>query len=247
MVKLTKRDDAILTWCLDAKWLSTHQLYRLFFSHATLAAARHRLRTLVTSGYLHEYRRNPFSDFLYAVGPKGKQILEPKGWSVTVSRTPPDHLDHLMGINDLRVAFARDLSRLDFFYAHWELGRFAWPYPVVPDALVCVRLDRQAYFTFEYDRGYENPRTLAKKVGLYHTLPPSFPLDAVSVVTDSAPSVERVLRALRSCGHHPFAVLVGCLEAIRTDGITGTIFTDTKSSAVLSLNEVIALRDLEEP
>ncbi len=75
---------------------------------------------------------------------------------------PPKQIEHLIGINDIRLAAERECP--DFFYAYWELSAFGWDYPIVPDAV--SKADGKLYLV-EYDTGTETLAQLQTKFTRY--------------------------------------------------------------------------------
>src|SRR5262249_44055265 len=108
-----------------ARWLYTSQAHRRYFSHATLDATRRWLRKHVASQYLNVYRTHKMAEAFFTLGPEGKRILELDGKDVHLERHPPKQLEHLMGINDVRIAADMEVS-LTYFFACWELSALGW-------------------------------------------------------------------------------------------------------------------------
>jgi Replication-relaxation len=75
---------------------------------------------------------------------------------------PPKQIEHLIGINDIRLAAEKDLPT--FFYAYWELPAFGWDYPIVPDAVSKVG---GTLYLVEYDTGTETLAQLQMKFARY--------------------------------------------------------------------------------
>ena len=97
-----------------------------------------------------------------------------------------------MGINDIRVEVESGETEVLYFFAHWELGRFGWAFPVIPDAVFSVRLGREATFMVEYDRGTEDRSELSGKLRQYQSVAGSFPFDAVLIVTESSAAIDKL-------------------------------------------------------
>src|ERR1039458_7292504 len=57
-MRLTTRCKDLLRLLRAARWLSTGQVRRRFFPHATVSAARRRLRRLAAAGYLRKHHEN---------------------------------------------------------------------------------------------------------------------------------------------------------------------------------------------
>src|SRR5205823_6661280 len=87
-------------------------------------------------------------------------------------RSLPDHIEHLIGINDIRalvgtVSGGPTAVRLRYFFAHWELGQFHWTFPVIPDAVFCLERVQPYTFAIEYHRGTERGKALPEKLKQY--------------------------------------------------------------------------------
>ncbi len=143
-MRLTARDLEILRELERCKWLTTSQIQRLFFPGVSLDPVRKRLRKLAAAKCLRSYQRHHMSEILHGLG------------------KPPKQIEHLIGINDIRIAAEKD--RPAFFYAHWELAAFGWDYPIVPDAV--SKVDGKLYLV-EYDTGTETLAQLETKFRNY--------------------------------------------------------------------------------
>jgi len=143
-MRLTDRDRDILQKLERYKWLTTSQIQRLFFPGVSLDPVRKRLRKLAAAKCLRSYQRHQMAEMLHGLG------------------KPPKQIEHLIGINDIRLAAAKDNP--SFFYAYWELPAFGWDYPIVPDAV--SRVDGKLYLV-EYDTGTETLAQLEAKFRNY--------------------------------------------------------------------------------
>src|SRR3989441_12084343 len=103
-VRLTDRDLRMLVKLAVCRWLATTQIQRLYFPKATLNAVQKRLRKLSDAGYLRSYREHPTAEAVHALGPKGKPLVEEKGIEAAVSAEVPQQLEHLLGVNEMRIA-----------------------------------------------------------------------------------------------------------------------------------------------
>jgi hypothetical protein len=239
-IQLCERDVRLIGKCAASQWLTTRQVHNLFFRAATLDRARKRLRKLVDASYLRAIRPHPMAEMFHAVGPKGKILLEEKGCEVTLARTLPEHLDHLVGINDIRVEVEAVSLEVLFFFAHWELAKLGWPHAVIPDAVFSLRLGRPATFMVEYDRGTERGAHLGRKLEQYRHIPASFPFDAVIIVAESLDGANNLCRRLDP-RNHSFRILVGSLTELKARGLSDGVFSDAASSRKMSLADVTAI------
>src|SRR3989441_1667630 len=103
----------MLVKCAICRWLTTGQIQRLYFPNATLNAVQKRLRKLSDAGYLRSYREHPTAEAIHAVGPKGKPLVEEKGIEVTLGSEVPRQLEHLLGVNTIRIAVETSSARVD--------------------------------------------------------------------------------------------------------------------------------------
>src|SRR5467141_4090827 len=99
-MRIQSRDKAILRKLERCKWLTTSQIQRLFFPRVSLDPVRKRLRKLADAKCLQSYQRHHMSEMLHGLG------------------KPPKQIEHLIGINDIRLAAEKDNPA--FFYAYWE-------------------------------------------------------------------------------------------------------------------------------
>jgi hypothetical protein len=143
-MRLTERDKEILAKLKRCKWLTTSQMQKMFFSNVSADAVRKRMRKLAAAKYLQSYQPHYMSEMLHGFG------------------KPPKQIEHLVGINDLRIAAERESPQ--FFYACWELPGFGWQYPAIPDAVCKLRNN---IYLFEYDTGKETVTQLQTKFAQY--------------------------------------------------------------------------------
>src|SRR5713226_9367726 len=155
-VRLTDRDLRMLDKLAVCRWLATAQIQRLYFPEATLNAVQKRLRKLSDTGYLRSHREHLTAEAIHAVGPKGKPLVEEKGIGVTLSHEVPAQLEHLLGVNEVRIAVETGSARVVWFFAYWQLGDAGWTYPVIPDAVFALRDEGgRRTLLVEYDRSTE--------------------------------------------------------------------------------------------
>lgn len=143
-MRLTERDQKMLQKLTRCKWLTTSQIRRVYFPYASLDSVRKRMRKLSRAKYLRSYQAHRMAELLHGLG------------------KPPKQIEHLIGVNDLRLAAEQEGVR--FFYAHWELPAFGWTYPVLPDAV--SKLGETLYL-IEYDTGTETLAQLETKFRHY--------------------------------------------------------------------------------
>ena len=170
------------------------------------------------------------AEALYAVGSKAKALLATKGLEVELCRTPPGQVEHLIGINDIRIAVEAEPSRVAYFFSFWELPQFHWDHAVIPDALFALKCPERCTFVMEYDRGNETREQISRKFLEYGAGLSSFLFDAVILVTDTPERLETVRHHLR---HRLVSVrLLGAtLSAIKTIGVHAVEFQDIRATS----------------
>lgn len=234
--KLVKRDIAILYAIGRCKVLRTRDIARLFFG--SRATANDRLRKLFVAKLIDCHVPNLAGDNLYTLTERGRQVVaeatDGDASQLTVPRALPQRLEHLAGINELRIlltlATASPASpfRLTAFRPEWELAaeRHASLIGILPDALFTLeaRGGDEHHFALEMDCGTESPTIVAKKLVRYDTYArSSLPLYGVDVRTVLvAASGARRLRCLARA-ISPLALLVrvrfGDVQALTPAGL----------------------------
>jgi len=236
-MRLTGRCMDMLRLVRVARWLSTGQVRRRFFPRATVSAARRRLRRLVAAGYLRKRQENRMREALFTLGREARRVLETDedgGKQVVLERMPPKQMEHMAGINEIRIA-AELSGELSYFFAAWELAGIGWKYPIVPDAIF-----RMANRTFglEYDRGAEGLRYFMSKIASYRRGLPGFPLSAVLIVVDRRSRLETLSRAVADDrGRFLFTTI----DAIRDRGMLAPIYYRHPGTTSGSLTETRSL------
>lgn len=156
---------------------------------------------------------------MFTLGHEGKRMFERNGSrKVALVRQPPKQREHLLGINDIRIA-AELAGELEYFFAAWELPAVGWRYPVIPDAL--MRLRKQS-FAVEFDRGAEGIRYFMKsKITVYRSGLQGLPLAAVLIVADRKARMDSLARAI---GEEQGLVLFTTIDLVRRHGILAPVF-----------------------
>jgi len=217
----------VVSKCAISKWLTTGQLTRLYFPNVTPDAVRKSLRRLGEAGYLVVHREHQMTEALHGLGPKGKVLLEAKGVPAEVVRRPPRQIEHLVGINDVRVAVEVRPAQVAYFFACWELQALGWVHPVIPDAVVGLKLPDRQTFLMEYDRGTETLATLVGKLRAYEGGLSGIRFRALLLVTDTASRLETLARHVRKEGF--LRKILGCVRAELTAmGIDAPLFLDLR-------------------
>jgi len=170
------------------------------------------------------------AEALFAIGSKAKALLATKGLEVEVCRAPPGQVEHLIGINDVRISAEAEPRRVAYFFAFWELPQFQWGHAVIPDALFALKLPERQTLVLEYDRGNETREQLSHKFLAYGEGLSDFVLDAVILVTDTPERLKTVRQHLR---FRPVSmrILGTTLSTIKTLGIHSAEFQDIRAAS----------------
>src|SRR5437016_5267586 len=196
-LRLTDRDLRLLAKCAVCRWLTTDQVKRLYFAEATLNAVQKRLRKLSEAGYLRSHQEHLTAEAIHAVGPKGKPLVEEKGVEVAVGGEVPRQVEHMLGVNEIRIAVETGGANVAYFFAYWQLSNLGWAHPVIPDAVFAVRTPKLRTFLVEYDRSTETLEKLLQKFQWYDQGLSEFPFEAAVVVTERTRRLDLLSRELR--------------------------------------------------
>lgn len=223
-VKLTARDRRILVKCALCRWLTTTQLKRLYFPAVTMNAVQKRLRKLADAGYLRAHREHPTAETIHALGPKGKLLVEELGITASLSGEVPKQVEHLLGINEVRVAIETCDFEVKYFFASWQLGDLGWTHPVIPDAVFALAHGEKKTLALEYDRGTETLEVLLRKLEFYEQGIEGLPIDATLIVTATNRRIDLLGREMKN-RMLSLKTLAAPLEAISRDLAT-TLFVN---------------------
>ena len=223
MTKLTSRDRKLLHSIAACQVLATGQVHQWYFGNVSLNMAQKRLRKLVEGGYLDAIETKVCTDNLLVLGKEGQRQLQQHGWNMELKKEIPKDLAHHMGVVDMRIAIERGLEhmpglQLRYFYAYWELGRFAWSYPVIPDAIFSVRNACTAQAALEFDRKTETLGVFAQKLLQYRLLLHRHPMSTIIVVAEKAKDVERLQQGLEQVGSR-IPLLIVALQEFKQRGL----------------------------
>jgi protein involved in plasmid replication-relaxation len=224
-VRLTERDRRMLVKCAVCRWLTTDQLKRLYFPQATLNALQKRLRKLAEAGYLRSYREHPTAEAIHALGPKGKPLVEEKGVEVALQAEVPKQIEHLLGLNAIRLCIEMSRVPVIYFFSWQELRAVGWAYQVIPDAVFAVRAPERRAFLVEYDRSTETLEKLVEKLVWYDNGLLDFPFEAVLVITERTRRLDVLSRELRKKDVSATA-LASTMAEIREAGFFEVPFVD---------------------
>ena len=224
-IRLSDRDMRVLAKCAAGKWLTTGQLARLYFPGITPDAVRKSLRRLADGGYLTSHREHQMAEALHGIGAKARSVLESRGLTVEMDRKPPRQAEHLIGLNDIRVAVETSNLTLAYFFASWEIQALGWIHAIVPDAVLGLRLPERQTFFLEYDRGTEPLTTLTKKLNAYEAGLTGIRFRAIVVIFESSPRLETLGKQLRRAGFFR-RMLGGLKDQVIEGGIGAPVFRD---------------------
>jgi hypothetical protein len=218
-MRLTERCTDLLKLLRTARWLTTAQIQRRFFSTATADAVRKRLRKLSTGGYVVAVRRDRMSQALFRLGPEGKRVLEVlSGEPVVVDRKPPIQRQHSEAINDFRIA-AELAGQLKFFYAAHELPKLGWAHAIIPDGIVGLG---EEIFAIEVDTGVEGVQFFVRsKMPAYDRGFENFPLSALLIVVDRTARISSLSKAI---GNRYCRVLFTTMDLVAGHSLLAPIF-----------------------
>lgn len=173
-LRITERDRWLLEALGKMRFLTTAQLARLAFNGSRWAANK-RLRKLLDAGLVRVWLRSLSEENVYSLTLAGARMLGDQGVPSTTPRGLDGNLDHLLAINQVRIALALTLhdagGELAWWRSDWELPRRGRA-PVVPDALFAVRWadNGQQLFALEVDIQSRSPQAFIKKILRYQGL-----------------------------------------------------------------------------
>lgn len=201
MTKLTSRDRQILWSCGVSQVLTTSQILRWHFGSTSLRNVQKRLQKLVEAGFLNVIETRVCTDNLVLLGKEGQAELQKTGWKVELRQEAPKDLEHHLGVVDIRIALDRSLRalpgmQLRYCYTYWELGQFAWSYPIIPDMIFSLRNAYTLQAAVEFDRKTEMLNVFAKKLLQYRLLLERHPLSTILVVAEKDEDAERLVEEL---------------------------------------------------
>ena|SRR3989442_5642926 len=174
IVRLTERDLWILEALGRMKFLATTQIARLAFGQSRPAANK-RLRQLLNSGVVRAWVRDLAQDNIYSLSDIGARVLGPPPHKTPwpAPRGLDRELDHLLFINEIRIAFILGLihigAELGWWRSDWELRAHARE-PVIPDALFRIGSTGAQSYALEVDNNTRSPRALLAKILRYRAL-----------------------------------------------------------------------------
>lgn len=219
------RDPTICYAIGRSKLLTTSDIAWLAFG--SRETARDRLRKLHCAGYVRAHVRELHADNVYSLTARGRDLvvehLGGTGDELSLVKALPQQLDHLLGINRVRIALTvasrhAPAVALRSFVPEWELRRLGSS-PVVPDAMMKFadsRGDRH-FIALEVDTGTENPSYVAEKKlrqGYEPLVATGMPIlgARVALVVIAAPGVRRLRSLARAIDRAGVAIPVAMAD-----------------------------------
>ncbi len=222
MTKLTSRDRQILWSCGVSQVLTTAQIQRWHFGSTSLRNVQKRLQKLAEAGFLSITRTRVCTDNLVLLGREGQAELQRTGWKVELRKEAPKDLEHHLGVVDIRIALDRGPTlpgmRLRYCYAYWELGQFAWSYPIVPDMIFSLRNAYTIQAAVEFDRKTETLKVFAQKLLQYRLVLRRHPLSTVMVVAEKDADLERLEQGLEGV-RNTIPIVTVALSDLKQNGL----------------------------
>jgi hypothetical protein len=215
MLRCTERDKKLIVKCGLCRWLTTTQIQRLYFPRATVNAVQKRLRKLAEGGFLRTHRESILSESLHAAGPKARSIFEENGLEYIGGNEVSRQIEHLVGVNDIRIAVETGTVHVAYFFAHWQLANVGWTHAVIPDAVFAVRGPGLRNFVVEYDRATEGLSVLVAKLRTYQEGLPGFSFEAAVLVTERDRRMDSLRREVRK-RNISLPVLIGTIAELQT-------------------------------
>jgi len=251
-IELTERDH----WLLDAagrlRFLTTGQAIRLGFAQSR-SAVNKRLRSLFDAGYLRTWVRCLETENVYSLTPAGRSVLAKRstGPQLHIPRGLDRDLEHTLAINDVRIALATTLTRLDADLAGWQSDWDLRPHRsgrVVPDARFSVRWSSgtESLFSLEVDHNTKSTTALLRKLlayraGTYHGNGlDGLPTNTILIVVGDQAWLDRHRLGLAHASLRLPAWFATHAEVVM-HGATGEIWRSAASEQLHTLSGLVAL------
>jgi hypothetical protein len=227
MLRCTERDKKLIMKCGLCRWLTTTQIQRLYFPGATVNAVQKRLRKLGEEGYLRTHREGILSEALHAAGPKARALFEENGLEYVGGNDISRQIEHLVGVNDIRISVETGTVPAAYFFAHWQFVRLGWKHPVIPDAVFAMRAPGLRNFVVEYDRATESLSVLVAKLRTYQEGLRGFSFEAAVIITERDRRMDSARREVRK-RNISLPVLVSTIAELQAKSMVDCPFLDLR-------------------
>ena len=250
-VRITDRDLLLFQAFCKMRFLTTTQTARLFFNGSSWSANK-RLRKLFNAGLIKVWIRSLSQDNIYSITRKGLSILiENEVSPDPVPKYPrglDKNLNHLLYINQIRIALALGLPKvggeISWWKSDWELRTPAKKH-IIPDALFGIQWEEsnEHIFTLELDNNTKSPKGFLRKVlGYTSSIHQSRGFYGISnfLILFVGRDPKWVERYRLSLSHNPVALRVwfATITAIEDGGVTSTIWKTAEREERYSLREL---------
>ena len=208
-----------------------------------------RLRKLFDTGLVRVWVRDLTEENIYSLECAGVRVLEEQDTnthSYTVVRGLDGNLDHLLGINTVRVSLACTLpdvgGELTCWRSDWELSRKNSS-GIVPDAEFTIQWDgcHTQAFHLELDRNSRSLKGFLKKILRYGALHSARIPFVILVVGKNHPWIHRYKTTLRKM-HINSPVWFTTLALIEEKGAVNQIWNHTRDEKYHTLRECLTVR-----
>ena len=248
LIRIQERDKWILHALAKMRFLTTTHLAHLYFGDRKGMATK-RLRKLFDAGLIRVWVRDLAKDNIYGLDRTGVRLLEDKdrnNHAYAVVRGLDGNLDHLLGINTVRVSLASGLpdvgGALISWRSDWEISRRT-SHRIVPDAEFTIQwegLGRQS-FRLEFDGNSRSVEGFLKKMLRYDALGYGRSPSMILVVGKNQNWVHRYKTALCQM-HGASPVWFTTLASIEDKGAVSRIWNHTRDEKHHALRECITVR-----
>jgi len=253
-VRVTERDLDIFGALCKMRFLTTKQAARLFFNDSSWAANK-RLRRLFNARLVKVWVRSLSQDNIYSITRRGLSVLDAEDLDLSPKATYPRgldrNLDHLLAINQVRIALALGLPRIgaeiNWWRSDWEL-RTPGKRRIIPDAFFVIQWTEKTkdVFALELDNNTRSVRGFIKKILGYSSLITSgkglYGINVFMVlVVGQDPKWTERYRLTLSQTRMAVRVWFTTMDAIEKEGAAGAIWNSENNEKRLSLREAVSL------
>src|SRR5207245_1504961 len=163
----------------------------------------------------------------------------------TAAAEVPKQIEHLKGVNDIRIAVETGALRVAYFFTHWQLANLGWTHSLIPDAIFAVRIPQRRSFAVEYDRLTAGLEVLASQLVTYSTGFPGFSFEAVVIITERGRRLDFLAREMRKC-EVGVRVLATALNELQVTNMFDCRFRELPHGAERKILEIPDMGDADE-